>query len=161
MKSYCQLKKITYYLIASALISVNAAAQVVETTANNTSSVANTLPNHNANIAEVLVTLLLIVGLILGLAWFFKRMGYNGMYNNSLMSIKACLPVSSKEKVLLIEVGDQQMLIGVAPGFVGHIASLDKSLVINDANNPQSTSTTHSTFSSVLTQLVQGKKKSD
>ena len=87
------------------------------------------LPNYGKDIAEMLFYLGLIVGLIFFLAWLVKKAGHNRLSQTQLMKVTACLPLSTKEKLMVVQIGDEQIVIGVAPGFVGHITSLKQPLV--------------------------------
>ncbi len=85
-----------------------------------------------------------------------KRIGYTGMPRNKVMNIQACLPLSSKERLLLVDIGGEQVVIGVAPGFVGHIKSLDKPL---DIENPSSNSSlSKNDFSLTLKKIINAGK---
>ncbi|MFQ5488719.1 MAG: flagellar biosynthetic protein FliO, partial [Gammaproteobacteria bacterium] len=53
-----------------------------------------------------------------GAAWFFRRYGrFHGMVNDK-MKIVAGLSVGQREKVIVLQAGDTQMLLGVSPGRV-------------------------------------------
>lgn len=95
--------------------------------ANESGTVANlnTLSDHSSNLTEVFLSLFFVIALIFILAWVIKRIGYTPMGKNNVMKVNACLPLSSKEKLMLIQVGNEQILIGVAPGFIGNIKTLD------------------------------------
>ncbi len=60
-----------------------------------------------------LLALLIVIGLILALAWIVRRMPGLGPRGHSALKIVATLPVGMKERVMVIEVGDRQLLIGV------------------------------------------------
>lgn len=109
-------------------------------------------PGHVANLSEVFLTLLLVVGLIFLLAWLFKRTGYHQFSSQSAIKVKSCLPLSSKEKLLIIEVDGEQLLIGVAPGYIGKIKKLKAPLDNTDKSQPTG-------FSKTLSQLLQGPSK--
>jgi len=108
--------------------------------------------SNSANLLEVLVALLVIVVFIFLVAWLMKRIGYTGMPRNKVMNIQACLPLSSKERLLLIDIGGEQVVVGVAPGFVGHIKSLDKPLDIK--SSPSSTGFSKNDFSLTLKKII-------
>ncbi|ODS22998.1 flagellar biosynthetic protein FliO [Candidatus Endobugula sertula] len=124
-----------YYILIGLLllfsVYVNAenrpSSSIVEST-----HVQYTLPNHATSLIEVFLSLIFVVILIFLLAWFIKRAGYSGVHINSSMKIKSCLPLSTKEKILIVEIGDEQMVIAVAPGFVGLIKSLEKPIDFNE-----------------------------
>jgi flagellar protein FliO/FliZ len=77
------------------------------------------------SLTRLAIGMLAVVVLIFGLAWAMRRFslfqGLKGDGNNAI-TLKAQLSVGPKERVILIEVEGQKMLIGVAPG---HITRLD------------------------------------
>ncbi len=64
---------------------------------------------------NVALGLVLIVVLILVLAWFLRRFGQGGAFNNKSMKILATLPLGTRERLVVVEVGGQQILLGVTP----------------------------------------------
>ncbi|MEJ2691619.1 MAG: flagellar biosynthetic protein FliO [Candidatus Thiodiazotropha sp.] len=62
--------------------------------------------------------LLLILGLILGGAWLFKRYGNLPMGGKGVIKVLGGASVGARERVVLIEVENVRLLLGVAPGHV-------------------------------------------
>lgn len=111
------------------------------------------LTNYGASITEMLFYLMLVVGLIFFLAWLVKKVGYNNASQNHLMKVTACLPLTTKEKLMVVQIGKEQIVIGVAPGFVGHITAL---------KSPMDSSGTDSIMNhSVISDTHTGTKKTD
>ena len=77
----------------------------------------------------VLFGLALIVAIIYLVAWLMKRAGLGNLGGMSGMKVVAGMSVGPREKVLLLEVGERQVLIGVAPGRVSHLESFEKSVL--------------------------------
>ena len=90
------------------------------------SAAETTLPavSYSHNIGQTLIGLLVIIVLIFAVVWLLKRTGAAGLHNTNAMRIKACLPLSAKEKLFLVEVGTQQLVIGVAPGCINNLYTL-------------------------------------
>ncbi|MGH1441686.1 MAG: FliO/MopB family protein [Cellvibrionaceae bacterium] len=88
--------------------------------------VAGSPVSYSANIMQMMMGLFFIVIMIFGVVWLMKKVGYQGYSASGLIKVKSCLPISTKEKILLIEVGGEQVLVGTAPGFIGHIKTIDK-----------------------------------
>ena len=66
---------------------------------------------HLLNMA---IGLLLIVALILVLAWFLRRFALGGTFNNQkAIKIVAAMPLGTRERLLVVDVGGQQLLLGV------------------------------------------------
>lgn len=85
-------------------------------------------PVNSGSIMQVLLGLSLVVGLILLLAWLLRRFaGMQGQHRG--MQVVASLPLSAREKLVLVQVGDQQLLLGVAPGRVSRIERFDEPVI--------------------------------
>ena len=60
----------------------------------------------------------MIVALILLLAWAARRFSGLTQLGGQDMKVLGALPLSHRERAVLVQVGDKQMLLGVAPGNV-------------------------------------------
>lgn len=78
---------------------------------------------------KVLLFLILVVGLILGLAWLVNktRVGQFASQGQHLKAL-AMLPLGQREKVAIIQAGNQQLVIGVTPNGITTLATLDQPL---------------------------------
>ena len=78
--------------------------------------------------------LLIVLGVIAGAAWLLKRtQRLHGTSNNVLKNISA-VAVGSKERVVIVEVGDTWLVLGVAPGQVQALHTLPRQ-VLADSNS--------------------------
>ncbi|ALO46331.1 flagellar biosynthetic protein FliO [Pseudohongiella spirulinae] len=77
-----------------------------------------------AAVAETLLWLGVIVGLILALAWAARRFSAFKPMTGHNMKVVGALPVGSRERVVIVQVGERQMLLGVAPGSVNYLGDL-------------------------------------
>ena len=62
--------------------------------------------------------LLLILALIIGGAWLFRRFGQLPMAGKGMVSILGGASVGPRERVVVVKVEDTRLLVGVAPGQV-------------------------------------------
>lgn len=67
---------------------------------------------------RTIVGLSFVIAIIIGIGWLAKRYGTLKAGSNSALIIRSGVSVGQKERVVLIEVGDEQILVGVAPGNV-------------------------------------------
>lgn len=81
----------------------------------------------------VLLGLGFILALIFGSAWLMRRMGAMNFSGQSGLKIITGLSVGPRERVLLIEAGDKQILIGVASGSVSHLETFDQPIISSGA----------------------------
>lgn len=71
--------------------------------------------------------LALVLALIWGAAWLTKRFSPVGSSSRSPIKLVATLALGQRERVVLIELGDNWMLLGVAPGQVNALHTGPKS----------------------------------
>lgn len=85
-------------------------------------------PMAAGNLVQMTLGLLAVLLLLGGLAWFMRRVvRIQGVAGGALRVIGG-LSMGARERVVLIQVGKQQMLLGVAPGRVQTLHVLDEPL---------------------------------
>jgi len=79
-------------------------------------------------LGQLLLGLILVVGVILLLAWLLRRV--NGIpAQGQGMKVLAALPLGQRERAVLVQIGQEQLLLGVAPGRVSLLARFDEPVV--------------------------------
>lgn len=94
---------------------------------------------NTGSILQMFFGLAVVVALILSVAWFMRRMGQFQGHANSKMKVIAGLSVGQRERVLLIEVGDTQLLVGTAPGTIRTLHVFDEPVVTAETGLAQVT----------------------
>ena len=87
---------------------------------------------------KMLLGLLLVSGAILLLAWGLRRL--QGLApRQQVIRLLASLPLGPRERLLLVEVGAQQLLLGVAPGRISLLHALEEpvSLPASEPASPE------------------------
>lgn len=84
---------------------------------------------ENINWAMLILSLLLIVGLIMLIAFIVKRFGGLRMMGGRDMKVVAAMPVGTREKVAVIDVKGQQILVGITPHHISHLHTFDEAVV--------------------------------
>lgn len=77
---------------------------------------------------SVSLGLIFILVLIFALAWFMKKIGYSNLTGQGQLKIIATLNLGQKEKIALIQVGSQQLLVGVTATQINTLHVLDDAL---------------------------------
>ncbi|MCC4604919.1 flagellar biosynthetic protein FliO [Xanthomonas campestris] len=72
--------------------------------------------------------LLLVLALIVGLGWLLKRMPGSGFRSSEGLRLVTSLAVGAKERVVVVEVNGQQLLLGVTPGGITTLHTLPEPL---------------------------------
>lgn len=78
-----------------------------------------------ASLVQVTLALMLMVGLILGLAWLAKRFGQPLFQQNKQLRLISSLSLGVKEKIVLIEVEGKQLVLGVTPQQISSLHVID------------------------------------
>lgn len=89
---------------------------------------------------QTLAGLALILGLFVGAAWLLRRMngGKSFAAGNSPMRIVSSLPVGARERIILLELEDTWLVVGVAPGEIRTLHTLPRgSLPVDSQENGQ------------------------
>jgi flagellar protein FliO/FliZ len=72
--------------------------------------------------------MLVVLGLLVAVAWLLKRSGRLQTAAGGGLRILGGLSMGTRERVVLLQVGETQLLVGVAPGRVQTLHVLDKPL---------------------------------
>ncbi|TWI08018.1 flagellar biosynthetic protein FliO [Aerolutibacter ruishenii] len=89
---------------------------------------AASAPSNAGTAASAVLALLLVVGLILLLAWLAKRMpGLTGTTHPGLR-VLGSVALGPRDRVVLVEVGQTQLLVGVGAGGPRTLHTLDTPL---------------------------------
>ena len=91
---------------------------------------ANPAPGIGAGqVFTVLAGLAFVLALVVGCGWFVKR--FNGIPSARSGAIKviSVLPVGSRERLALVEVGGQQLLLGVTAQQINTLHRFDEPVV--------------------------------
>ncbi|NAW68824.1 flagellar biosynthetic protein FliO [Vibrio sp. V27_P1S3P104] len=98
------------------------------------------------DLATTFGSLLFVVVLILCLAWLLKRMRVTTLGQQKEFQVIRQLPIGTRERLMIVQAGDEQFLIGVTTQSIQLISKLSTPL-IQEATDQRS-------FATQLTQLV-------
>jgi flagellar protein FliO/FliZ len=134
---------IRYTFLSSLLVSslVVATSSMAADVAEKTGKVAgrvNVEPLSGGTMAQVALGLLFVLFLVVAVAWLLKRMGGLSITGNGALKILGGLSMGSRERVVLMQVGEEQLLIGVSPGRIQTLHVLDKPIRVDDKKNTES-----------------------
>lgn len=108
-------------LLAPALV----AAQEQETPAQEATSAPDTL----ITMLTLGAGLLAVLALIFGCAWIVRRMGGMTGGNTRAIKVVSVMPMGTRERIALIEVGGTQILVGVTPSTIRTLHVFDEPVV--------------------------------
>ena len=88
-----------------------------------------TNPPPNTGLLQWLVSCFLVIGLILALAWLLKKSRLVPALAQNQLRVISVLPLGNREKLLVVKVGEQQVLLGMTPANINLLCQLDSPLV--------------------------------
>jgi flagellar protein FliO/FliZ len=99
------------------------------------------------SILSVFLSLIVVIAIILALAYVVRRFNV-AQAGHGQMRVVASMMAGSKEKVMVIEVGGEQHLLGITAHNINHLAKLEQSISTDNKNqdnrNKANTSSTDS-----------------
>jgi len=105
-------------------------------------------PVGAGGLASVTLALLIVLAAIFAIAWIARRVRGIGNRVGNAIDILADVPLGPKERAVLIKVGAEQILIGVAPGRVSALHVLREPVEIT--KSATATTPTATSFSALL-----------
>ncbi len=107
-------------------------------------------------ISQILGGLMLVLLVIFWGAWLVKKLKFGEKISgNGLIKIISYLPLGTREKLLLINVGEEQLLISSGPQGITHLHTLQKNITI-----PVNAKATGSSFAQQLAHFLTLQNKS-
>ena len=104
-------------------------------------------------IAQAVFGLVIVLGLLVGAAWLLKRFNPVKPGQAGQVRIVGGVSVGSRERVIVVEVADQWIVVGVAPGSVNALSTMPRQeMPHTDATPP---GTDNRNFSSWLKQSME------
>ncbi len=104
-------------LLASSLFAASAYAETASGTA---------VPSTAGNLFQVLLGLIVVLALMAGAAWLLRRFNTAKGVSNTSIKIVGAASVGTRERVVVVEIADQWIVVGVAPGRVNALATMQK-----------------------------------
>lgn len=96
-------------------------------------------PNVAGNLIQTTLGLLVVLLVIAAAAWAFKRFGHFQSGLQGQLKVVGGVSLGSRERVVLLQVGSQQLVLGVAPGRIQTLHVLDEPLSM-ESNDTQGAS---------------------
>ncbi|MFI4891055.1 MAG: FliO/MopB family protein [Steroidobacterales bacterium] len=93
-------------------------------------------PFSFGSLAQLTLSLLVIIGLILALSWLLKRFRIAVPHSTGSMMVLDEVAVSPRDRVVLVGVGALQVLVGVGANGVVALTPLAEPVALNERSTP-------------------------
>lgn len=90
------------------------------------------------HLVSVTVALIGIVALIFAISWFVRRFGHGGFTTNSHIKILSATPLGTRERILLIDAGGQQLLLGITANNINTLHVFETPIAVDNKADTQS-----------------------
>ncbi|HWU99165.1 MAG TPA: flagellar biosynthetic protein FliO [Oxalicibacterium sp.] len=83
-------------------------------------------PSPTGGLLQVLLGLIVVLGLMAALAWVLRRFNSAKGLGHADIRVIGGVSVGNRERVVVVEIADQWIVVGVAPGRVSAVATMQK-----------------------------------
>ncbi len=83
----------------------------------------------SGSIVQVIVSLLFVLGAIVLVAWILKRINLPQNAAGNALKVISGVAVGQRERIVLVEVNDTWLVVGVAPGQVTALHTMPKNVL--------------------------------
>jgi flagellar protein FliO/FliZ len=83
-------------------------------------------PSASGSILTTIFSLILVLALLVGLAWLLKRYGPKTVAGGANIKLVGALSVGARERILVLEVGEQWIVVGASPGRMNALATMPR-----------------------------------
>jgi len=87
---------------------------------------AQAAPGPASSLLQVLFGLVIVLGLLAGAAWMVRRLGMARSSFSSAVKVIGAASIGTRERIVLVEVADQWIVVGVAPGCVNALSTMPR-----------------------------------
>jgi flagellar protein FliO/FliZ len=113
-----------------------AASHTVPTTAAHVAVAPAASPATAGSIGGAVFALVFVIGLIVALAWLAKRIPGFGGASNPALRIVGSLALGPRERLVVVAVGQTQLLLGVGAGGTRTLHTLEQPLPVAEPATP-------------------------
>jgi flagellar protein FliO/FliZ len=78
------------------------------------------------SLLQTIFALVLVLALLAALAWAAKRYGPRVTGSSANLRMVGALNIGGRERIMVVEVGDQWIVVGASPGRVNALATMPK-----------------------------------
>lgn len=108
----------------------------------------------SGSIIQIIFSLLLVLAAIVLVAWLLKRMNVAQQGSGNLLKVVGGIAIGQRERVVLVEVKDTWLVVGVGPGQIRTLHTLQKPLDSGQHGEVSTTQPASSKFANLLASVL-------
>jgi flagellar protein FliO/FliZ len=117
------------------------------------SSLSGSVPDFSI-LMKVVVAMVIILGIIAGLAILLRKFNFIEGNDSAVISIIGAISLGNKDRVFLLKVGEEQIVVGASPGNIQKLYVMKKNVVRQEKTASRQENTKG--FSEVIQALTKG-----
>lgn len=86
-----------------------------------------------SDVASMIVSLVIVIAAILAIGWLYSRSRFASSGQRGVINVVASRALGTKERLLIVEIDDQQLLLGMTPGAISTLHVFDKPVATSEA----------------------------
>ncbi|MRV71436.1 flagellar biosynthetic protein FliO [Duganella sp. FT92W] len=83
-------------------------------------------PSPGGSLLQTTLSLIVVLAVLVGLAWLLKRYGPKSVTGSANVKLVGALSVGTRERILVVEVGEQWIVVGASPGRMNALATMPR-----------------------------------
>jgi flagellar protein FliO/FliZ len=108
----------------------------------------------SGNIVQIIFSLLMVLAAILLVAWLLKRMNAAQLGSGNMLRILSSVAIGQRERIVLVEVKDTWLLVGVGPGQIRTLHTLQKQEFQNSEKPTPTPRASENKFAKLLSSFI-------
>jgi len=108
----------------------------------------------SGNIVQIIFSLLLVLAAIVLVAWLLKRVNATQLGAGNQLKVLGSVAVGQRERIVLVEVKDTWLVVGVGPGQIRTLHTLHKQELADSANLAPDPLSSENKFAKLLSSLL-------
>jgi len=109
---------------------------------------------NSGNIVQIILSLLLVLAAIVLVAWLLKRINAAQQGSGNLLKVLGGTSVGQRERIVLVEVKDTWLVVGVGPGQIRTLHTLNRPEDIAQQPDDNSPSAENNRFAAILSNAL-------
>jgi len=145
------------YLVAAVLLAAPAFAFAVEGT--RPAYIPPPPAVSSGSIVQIIFSLLLVLAAIVLVAWLLKRMNVAQQGQGNLLKVLGGTSIGQRERIVLVEVKDTWLVVGVGPGQIRTLHTIPKPEESNPDPQSLETQPAEGKFANLLSSIINHRRQ--
>lgn len=108
----------------------------------------------SGNMVQIIFSLLLVLAAIVLVAWLLKRLNATKLGSGNQLKVLGGVAIGQRERIVLVEVSDTWLVVGVGPGQIRTLHTLHKQELPDAADPAPGSGSADNKFATLLTNLL-------